>query len=93
MSYSFSVTASTKHEVKAKAKTEFDSIVANQPSHEKDRVYALASILSALEILADDDTKDIRVDCHGSLSWVNDAENITGVTLGVGAYHVTKAAQ
>jgi hypothetical protein len=92
MSYSFSVTASTKDEAKAKAAQEFDAVIAIQPYHAKDAAYALANVGAVIDLMRDDDTQDIRVECWGSLMWSTDPDEITGVTLHAGTSFVTKAA-
>jgi hypothetical protein len=92
MSYSFGVNASTKDEAKAKVTQEFEAIVLQQPNHSKDEAQALANASEAIDLLRDDETQDIRVECYGSLMWSTDPEQITGVTLHAYACLVAKAA-
>lgn len=92
MSYSFSITASTKDEAEEKVAKEFEAILAIQPYHAKDMAHALENAYAAISLMRDDDTQDIRVECWGSLMWSTDPDEITGVTLHAGTSFVTKAA-
>lgn len=91
MSYSFSFTVPTKDEAKAKVVSEFVSVVAQQPNHSKDADQAAENAYEAIDLLADDETQDIRVECYGSLMWSTDPEQITGVTIHAYAAFVAKA--
>lgn len=93
MSYSFTITAATKALAAEKAAMEFDQIVSVQPNHAKDREHALANLLSVLELMADDDTQDVRVSCSGSLMWISDADQITGGNINASAWYVPKVGE
>lgn len=70
MSYSFSVTAPTKAEAKARAAKYFDDqVVHPQPVHARDREAVIANINAVVDLLADDGAKDVRISCYGSVSW------------------------
>jgi hypothetical protein len=98
MSYSFDFTVATKAEAKDRVATEFDTIVSVQPVHKRDRNAALAATHTFIDMLADNDTKDIRVNVHGSVSypWSADmdaeAAPLSQASVGVSAWHVPKAA-
>lgn len=70
MSYSFSVKASTKEAVKIAAAEYFDnSVVAQQPVHARDRAAVMANIAAVVDLLGDDDTRDVNISCNGYVSW------------------------
>lgn len=69
MSYSFNVRGPTKAEVKAKVRAEFDKIVVGQPIHEHDRAEALVAVFGYIDLLSEDETKDLSVGVSGSLGW------------------------
>jgi len=72
MSYSFSVIASDKSAAKAAVAAKFDEmVVAQQPIHARDRAAVLANAGAVIDLLADVDTKDVRVSCNGYVSWTN----------------------
>lgn len=85
MSYSFSIRVATKTEAKQALAARFDAdVVAHQLVHKRDRDQALAAAGAFIDLLDDDDTKDVVVSMHGSLSWA-DGERITGASVGVSA--------
>lgn len=69
MSYSFSIKAATKYDAIAMVMTKFDEIIEQQPIHTRDRKAVLTNSRAVIELLADDDTKDIAVSCNGYVSW------------------------
>jgi hypothetical protein len=69
MSYSFGVRASNKAAAKEAVAAKFDEMAASQPIHARDRAAALANANAVIDLLADDDTKDVAVSCNGYLSW------------------------
>lgn len=88
MSYSIAVTAPTKAEVLVKVAAELDKVVQHQPSHKRDQAQALAAAASFVGALADDDTRDVHVSMHGSLSGPyadGDYTAITSASVGVTA--------
>lgn len=87
MSYSFAVRGTNKTEAKAAVAAEFDKVEVAQRCHVQDRAQAQAAAFAFIDILPDDDTRDVRVSCNGSLSgtWVegNDMTNITAANFGI----------
>lgn len=72
MSYSFSVLAADKAAAKVAVATKFDEmVVASQPVHAHDRAAVLANANAVIDLLPDDDTKDVSVSCNGYVSWSN----------------------
>lgn len=67
MSYSFSVRAATKAEVKEKVATELAKVVTQQPSHAVDQDQANAAAVGFIDLLRDDETQDVMVSVNGSL--------------------------
>lgn len=86
MSYSFSVRGSNKSEALQKAKDEFDRVVQTQPAHQADRDQAIAATEAFVNVLTDDDTKDIALNVTGSVSWRDaDGKQITSAGVSVWA--------
>lgn len=94
MSYSFQVKAATKGDAKSAVLAKFDEIVEQQPVHARDRAAVLANAGLVIDLLADDDTKDVSVSCNGYVSWstggVDDAQFNT-VSVACNANHAPRA--
>lgn len=93
MSYSVSVRAATKAESLAAVAAKFDAdVVAHQPSHKMDRDLVLSTATAAVNLLADDETKDVQISLGGSVGWVGGEvpSTLTGVNISVGAFLVTR---
>jgi hypothetical protein len=91
MSYSFNVKAANKAAAKEAMAAKFDEIVGQQPIHARDRAAALANAGTVIDLLADDDTKDITVSCNGYLSW-NGSGEFTPETAPIGGVSVASSA-
>lgn len=93
MSYSFSVKAATKAEAKDAVAEYFDKqVVASQPVHARDRTAVLANAGAVIDLLADDETKDIYVSCNGYVTWsytcITGEPPFSGVSITCSAGHV-----
>jgi hypothetical protein len=95
MSYSFSVLAANKAAAKEAVAAKFDEmVVASQPIHARDRAAVLANANTVIDLLADDDTKDVRVSCNGYVSWTNpvgEAPAFNTAAVNCQASHSTRA--
>lgn len=95
MSYSFGVRAATKPAAKAELASKFDELVTKgQPAHEFDKAQALAAGNAFIDLLPDDESKDVSFSIHGSLSgrWEGaKLVEITGASVGVSASLIPKA--
>lgn len=69
MSYSFAVRRATKTLALVAVTEELAKVVANQPAHKHDADTALVAAAQQINLIADDDSKDVCVSCHGYLSW------------------------
>ncbi len=69
MSYSFSVQATSKASAKELVAAKFDEVVASQPIHVRDKAAALANANAVIDLLADDDTREISVSVNGYVGW------------------------
>lgn len=87
MSYSFSVKGTTKAEALDLVGKEFDKIVASQPVHEQDRHKAFETAAEFLNFLPDNDTQDVLVSVHGSISVVDGAVYSASVGVSVQRSH------
>lgn len=67
MSYSFVVRAATKAEVIEKIREQFDSVEIAQPCHVRSRPIVQAAAFAHVALLPEDDSRDVRVACHGHL--------------------------
>lgn len=87
MSYSFSVRAATKAEAKSKVAEELAKVVQAQPIHAADQAQAQAAADAFIDLISDDETKDLQVSVYGSVAWnPTEAEpNLTSAGIGVNA--------
>jgi hypothetical protein len=88
MSYSFSVKASTKAELPALVKAEFDKVVASQPPHVADRKAAEDAVTAFVGVVRDPAANEsITVSVSGSVQW-NDtpARVFVGAGINISAY-------
>ena len=69
MSYSFQVKAATKELALAAVGVKFDEIVSQQPIHAKDREAVVVNAGAVINLLTDNNAKDVVVSCNGYLSW------------------------
>lgn len=89
MSYSFTVKAATKQLAKVEVALQFEKAVAAQACHERDRLQALAAANAYVDLLAEDDSRDVVVAMSGGLTgqWQgSDVTRIEGASLSVSAY-------
>lgn len=70
MSYWFNVRAASKAAAKDAVSAKFDEVVVAQPIHVRDKAAALASAASVIDLLADNDPREISVSVSGSLQWL-----------------------
>jgi hypothetical protein len=71
MSYSFSVRGATKGEVITKVADELAKVVTAQPVHASDQAQAQAATEAFVDLLGDDDAKDVAVSVNGSVQSSN----------------------
>jgi hypothetical protein len=96
MSYSFSIRAASKADALTKVQEQFKEVVRQQPVHVQDFEGALDAVDAYLGMLMTDDTRDVAVSVHGSVSYqweagVNEAQvALSSVSLGISAYLVAK---
>lgn len=97
MSFSFTATGKDKAAAKAAVAAELDKVVGHQPIHARDRAAVQATADTFIDMLADDDTKDIRVSCNGYLSWNGSGTfdpataPLCGTSVGFQAGHVARS--
>jgi hypothetical protein len=90
MSYSFSVKESTKDAAKdAVAAKMQETVLPTQPMHWRDYAAILANANATVDLLADDDTKDIAVSCNGYLSWSGSGEVSDASPIGTASISCT----
>ena len=95
MSYSFSVQASSKAAAKDEIAAKFDEVISAQPIHARDKAAALANASAVIDLLMDDDTRDISVSVNGYVGWEEnlreDGSNpLRSASVSAGASFVTK---
>lgn len=79
MSYSISTKAATKAEAKAAIAAKFDeTVLPSQPIHNHDRAAALATADTFVDLLGDDETKDVSVSLSGWVSWAGSIDSPNG---------------
>ncbi len=81
MSFSFNVREPSKAAAKVKVAEELAKVVAGQPFHEKDQALIQATADAYIDLLGDDDTKDIYVSVNGSGYVIDDSIQQIGVNV------------
>ncbi|HKX41338.1 MAG TPA: hypothetical protein VJO99_09285 [Burkholderiaceae bacterium] len=84
--------ADNKEAAKAGVVAELAKIVEAQAIHAKDREQAEGAAFAFIDLLADDETKVIQVNVHGSVSWSGDANapDISGAAVGVSVHYAMR---
>ena len=93
MSYSFSVRAATKAEAKSKVAAQLAAVLVSQPTHAVDMPAAQAAADAFIDLVKEDDAKDLMVSVNGSVGWVHPLSEppvYTQAAIGVNAYLVEK---
>jgi len=96
MSYSFQVRAATKALAKQKVADEFTKAIACQACHNRDKDQALAAANAFIDLVDDDDAKDVAVRMSGSLCgrWEgSDVVAIESANVSVTAYLAVREAE
>lgn len=83
MSYGFTVKGANKTQVKAKVVAEFDKVVANQPIHVNDRDQALAAACAFVDLLPEDNSRDISVAVNGAVGWEGSGTSAIVMSAGI----------
>lgn len=68
MSYSFQIRAATKAAAKLAVAAKFEEVATQQKCHERDKAQALAAADAFVDLVSDDETKDVVVTMNGYLS-------------------------
>jgi hypothetical protein len=97
MSYSFSIKAATKDAAKNAVVAKFQEMVLpTQPIHHRDAAAIYANANAVIDLLADDDTKDVAVSCNGYVSWVVHGDvtevPLNSVSVSCSATHAVRVA-
>lgn len=69
MSYSLNARGTSKAETKRQVAERLAAVLNGQPEHKADVPAVQAAVEAFIDGLADDDTKDIIVEVHGSVGW------------------------
>lgn len=89
MSYSFTVRAANKQAAKAAVAAKFDEVATQQACHHRDKAQACAAADAFVDLLNDDDSKDVVVAINGSLmgQWTgSDVTLIESAAVSITAY-------
>lgn len=96
MSYSFQVRGANKEEAFAMVTDKMREVASHQACHERDKHLALNAAKAFIDILADDETKDVIVVMSGSLTgqWQgSDVTRIEGAAVSISAGLATRQTQ
>ena len=91
MSYSFTARGKSKAEAKAAASAELEKVVEAQPIHKHDMQTAKNVAIDVIDLLPDDDDRDVMISVNGSIGDVD--EVVFTVSVGVTASLVTREAE
>lgn len=89
MSYSFNVRAPSKALAKEMTSTKLDEVAVSQPPHQKDKGAAQAACNAFIDILDEDETRDVIVHVNGSLSgnWEGlDLKSFSAANISISAF-------
>lgn len=94
MSYSFTIRGATKAEAKRMVADELAKLRDVQPIHELDCAQAQDTAEAFIDLLPDDDDKDVHVAVYGSVSWTGSPElpHLTAAGVSASAWLVPKTA-
>ena len=93
MSYSFTVRAPNKAEARLAVASKFDEAIGHQVCHQRDKVQALSAAYAFIDLLSDDDSKDINVNMSGSLSGTWSGSDVTVISVAnvsISAGHIAR---
>jgi hypothetical protein len=97
MSYSFGVKARNKATAKYAVANKLAEIVTQQNVHARDMAAIQDNANAVIDLLADDDTKDVAVSCNGYVSWSGSPEQssapLTSVNVSCSASHTQRDEQ
>lgn len=92
MSFSFTTRGVDKAETKAAVAAELDKVVEAQPIHENDRGAVQAAADGLIDVLRNDDNKDIAVTVSGSVSnWQAEDGGIVQASVNVSVSFADRA--
>ena len=74
MSYSFNVKAESKALAVAAVCATMRDIAVQQPAHNKDKLHVIATVKTFVDMLQDDEARDVQVSVNGSISTTEDGE-------------------
>ncbi len=97
MSYSLKLRAVSKLALIAAVAAQLDEIAVQQPPHEKDKGAANAAAAACINVLPDDETKDVEIAMGGSINTrlcgpASEMTTVTGASVSVSAYLVDRPA-
>lgn len=91
MSYSFTVRGANKAEAISAVSAELDKVAVGQPVHAADKAQALAAAETFINLIADEDTRDVSVSVSGSIWQENDAIRSASVSVSASTSERAKA--
>lgn len=95
MSYSFTVRAATRVEVKGLVQAKLAEVLDQQPAHEIDAEQAFAAACAFIDLVPEDSELYLQVSVNGSVSWSGTwgvDPRVSGVAVFVSCYQVTRVA-
>lgn len=75
MSYSFSASGKSRDEVKAAVAAQFDTVLASQPIHARDKDAALNAVNAFVDLVTIPEGRTANVSVSGSVGWSGDLGN------------------
>lgn len=90
MSYSFNVKGASKSEAIDMVRAKMRDIAVQQPVHNKDQLHVVATAKTFIDMLEDDEAKDVQVSVNGSISTTENG--VSNVAVSVSAHLVQRTA-
>lgn len=90
MSYSFNVKGASKSEAIDMVRAKMRDIAVQQPVHNKDQLHVVATAKTFIDMLEDDEAKDVQVSVNGSI-YVQES-GVQDIAVSVSAHLVQRTA-
>lgn len=81
MSYSFNIKADTKEHAVDMVRARMRQVSEQQPVHNKDDLHVVATAKTFIDMLQDDDARDVQVSVNGSISTTEGGAQSIAVSL------------
>jgi hypothetical protein len=90
MTYSFNIKADNKANAVDQVRARMRDLAAKQPVHNKDQLHVVATVKTFIDMLQDDDERDVQVSVNGSI-FVTES-GVQQIAVSISTYLVQRVA-